>query len=97
MTLKTAVCIRYKFVEGWHVFQSDDVPGLYVANMDARRAFDDVGPSIKLLMKLNEGVDCEATPALPFSDFVSSLREEAEINPDLVMSDKRFILTGAVA
>lgn len=79
-----AISTHYKLVDGWHVFQSDELPGLYVASMDAERAFNDVGPSIELLMKLNHGVKLSARPELPFLDFLDS-------------ADKRFILSGAGA
>ena len=31
---------QYRFVDGYHVFTSEDVRGLYVASKDAREAFD---------------------------------------------------------
>lgn len=97
MTFESSVCVRYKFVDGWHVFQSEDVDGLYVASTDAREAFEDVAPSIELLMKLNEGVNCKAVPAMELRDFVATLRRERHLSDMQLTSDKRFVLTGAVA
>lgn len=98
MTFKTTICTRYKFVDGWHIFQSEDVHGLYVASPDAERAYHDIGPSIELLVKLNEGIECKAIPELSYREFLASIRQENEPEDiGLVMSDKRFVLTGVVA
>lgn len=98
MSTRTTITVRYKFVDDWHVFQSDQVPGLYVASRDSKAAYEDVGPSIKLLMKLNEGVECDVAPELPFREFIASLRDsEGTIEAPLVMSNKRFVLSGAHA
>ena len=61
MTLKTSVHVHYELVDGWHVFRSEDVDGLYIASPDRERAFNDVAPAIEMLMKLNKGIDCTAT------------------------------------
>ena len=31
--------VQYKNIEGYHVFTSDDVDGLYIASKDPRKAF----------------------------------------------------------
>ena len=95
---KTSICVRYKCVDDWHVFQSEEVPGLYIASRDARLAFEDVAPAIKLLMKLNEGVDCEVVPEASFKEFIAAARdhEDAEQAP-LVLSNKRFVLSAVAA
>lgn len=99
MTFKTAICVRYKEVDGWHVFHSDDVAGLYVASPDPERAYQDVGPAIEMLMKLNMDIDCKAAPALEFEEFVATLKSGGDsAGGDVsIKSDKRFVLTGAVA
>jgi hypothetical protein len=95
---KTTICVNYKCVDGWHVFASDDLPGLYVASQDAKTAFDDVATAIEKLLHLNQGVKVKAEPELSFMDFVRSVsktakqkREMREQQP-LVMSAKRFVL-----
>ena len=69
----TSLCIEYKHVDGWHVFSSKDLPGLYIASKDAREAFEDVGPALEELFKLNAGISCKAQPELSFDDFISLL------------------------
>lgn len=62
----TDVQTKYKSSEGWHVFYSDELPGLYVANKDIERAYNDVGPCIEMLLKLDKGIECKVSPELPF-------------------------------
>lgn len=97
---KTSIWATYKYVDGWHIFRSDDVVGLYVAHKDAERAYNDVAGSIQLLLKLNEGIDCKVVPELTFKEFLTSLRdhdEEAANDAPLVMSGRRFAVMGMAA
>lgn len=98
MTVETSICAKYKHVDGWHIFQSDAMPGLYVASKDPEKAYADIGPSIELLFKLTEGIDCKATPELSYREFVEALTSNSpSANKPLVLSDKRFFVTGATA
>ncbi len=45
--------VEYRNLDGYHVFTSDDVYGLYVANKDARQAFDGVALALSELLKRN--------------------------------------------
>jgi len=75
VTTTTSICVRYKYhAQGWYVFEADELPGLYVASRDAKKAFDDVAPAIKMLLKLNEGIDCTIVPALSFDDFIATVK-----------------------
>ena len=97
----TAVCARYKNVDGWHVFQSDELPGLYVASRDAEKAFHDVALSIQTLVRLDEGIECTAVPETSFQEFVASLKDSGMDSPaandPVVLSSKRYVLTSAAA
>lgn len=98
MTIETSICAKYKNVDGWHIFESDAMPGLYVASKDAEAAYADVGPSIELLFKLDEGIDCKATPELSYREFVAAMKpHHYDRDMSLVLSDKRFFVTGAMA
>lgn len=66
----TAIRVTYRFIDGLHVYTSDDVYGLYVANRDPRRAYDAVAPSLQRLISLNEGMDCAIEPALTYSELL---------------------------
>ena len=91
----TSICVNYKNVDGWHVFMSDDMPGLYVAHQDAKTAYDDLCPAIQTLLELDEGVTCRVQPELSFKEFVEQAKagdaERVETQrPMLQLSDKRF-------
>ncbi|GEM_PF-3233013 len=60
------VSVKYRQVSGWHVFTSEDVPGLYVASPDAIRAYNDVGPSIQRLL---HSYGAEYLPRMSAEDF----------------------------
>jgi hypothetical protein len=92
---KTSICVNYKFAEQWHVFSSDDLPGLYVASRDAERAYKDVGAAIEKLLRLNEGIACRARPELSFQQFLEQSENDDE--QGLVLSDKRFSLIREMA
>lgn len=55
---KTSICVNYKYAEEWHVFSSEDLPGLYIASKSAEAAYKDVAPAIEKLLELNENVKC---------------------------------------
>jgi hypothetical protein len=73
----TSFKVDYKNVQGWHVFTSEALPGLYVASEDPERAYDDVAGAIALLVELDTGIACQVTPELPFAEFVESHRRRA--------------------
>lgn len=99
MTAKTSICAKYKNVAGWHIFQSDELPGMYVASREAERAYNDIAPSIELLLKLDEGIACTAIPEVSFHEFIAAFKHHKDDDQDLslVLSDKRFIVTGTSA
>lgn len=75
--LTAAIRVNYRFIDGYHVYTSDDVYGLYVARRDAARAYAAVAPSLEKLIRLNERIICRVEPVLTFSELVRSAR-----NPD---------------
>lgn len=70
MTEITSIRVEYKHVDGYHVFFSERLPGLYVAHTDPERAFNDVPKVIEKLVRLNAGVACEVRVETSFADFV---------------------------
>ena len=98
MTLQTSILATYKSVDGWHVFQADDMPGLYVASKDAAKAFNDVAQSIRTLVRLDTGVECTVTPERSVKEFLASIKTHKEQSKDpIVLSNKRFAVSGAAA
>jgi len=91
-----AVQVKYEFIEGHHVFTSNDVRGLLVVSKDATTAFDDVTESIKILMKLNENIDCEVSPLKSIDDFIQEKRTKSEpVQPPALirLSNQRYALS----
>lgn len=50
------VAVQYKCVEGYHVYTSPELPGLYVASKDAALAAADVAPAIRMLLEMDYGI-----------------------------------------
>jgi hypothetical protein len=59
-----AIRVNCRFVDGYHVYTSDDVYGLYVASRDSTQAYAAVAPSLEKLIQLNEGIACQVEPVL---------------------------------
>ena len=91
---KTTILTTYKNAEGWHVFMSDDLPGLYVASRDLSVAYDDVARSIQLLLKLDEGLDCTVSPELPLQEFIAFAHGVSSDWDDVVKTNRRFVVSG---
>jgi hypothetical protein len=60
--LPTTARVLHREIEGYHVFTSEDVYGLYLAHQDQALAFGDVGQAIALLLEANEGLSSTAEP-----------------------------------
>ena len=98
--MTASICAHYKSIDGWHIFQSNELPGLYVASRDAKKAYDDVALSIKTLVMLDEGVDCDVVPEKSFHEFVASVKQHASDGAEhapVVMSSRRYLLTSLAA
>ena len=50
---KVKAVIEYREIDGYHIFTSNDIYGLYVAAKDFADAVEYLGPSIKMLMEAN--------------------------------------------
>lgn len=74
MAEAATIRVNYRFIDGYHVYTSDDVYGLYIAKRDAQAAYEAVAPSLERLIKLNEGIVCRVEPTLTFSELVRSAR-----------------------
>ena len=66
----TEVVVMRKAQDGWFVYTCADLPGLYVAHRNDQVAYNDLPEAIRLLVKLNEGIDCAVSHAVPYSEFV---------------------------
>ena len=72
----STITIDYRLVDGWHVFTSADVHGLYVANEDQEAAFNSIAPTVETLLQLNENVRVEVRPAVTFTRFLDQMKRK---------------------
>ena len=89
------ISVSYRNIDGYHVFTSEDVFGLYVASQDAQQAFESLAPAVELLVSKNEGITCKVEPAMSFREFVDAQRAEARevaIPHPAILQDKQFLL-----
>ncbi len=93
---QATICVNYRNIDGYHVFTSEDVYGLYVASQEPEKAFNDVGPAIEKLIRLNENVDCQVEPADSFREFLSALRGETETTYTNALGSRNFVLRPAI-
>jgi len=66
----TTIRVDYSHRDGFHIYSSVDVSGLYVASRDASQAFAEVPDAIALLLRLNEGINVVAEPAAHYRRFI---------------------------
>lgn len=78
MAEPTAISVNYRFIEGYHIYTSTDVYGLYVAHRDAKVAYEAVGPSLEKLILLNEGMACRVEPMQTFSEMLRARRHPGD-------------------
>src|SRR5260370_120274 len=86
-----AISVRYRFVDGYHVFTSQDVRGLYVASKDPRKAYDDVADVLHELVSRQSGVDVEIVPTLTFEEWLGRRRKAVADKPP-IMRGRDFLI-----
>lgn len=77
--IEATILVDYQVIDGWHVFTSTQVKGLYVAHPDQRMAYDAIGPTIEKLLAENERVLATVSPALTFDAFLERVRQRVEM------------------
>jgi hypothetical protein len=86
----TSIRVDYKHVDGWHVFSSDKIAGLYVASPDPKRAYEDVAVALEKLLRLNLGIECKVAAEVPFNEFVKGKAKEEEPQPVTHLASHRY-------
>lgn len=61
--------ITYEFTEGCHIFTSDQIPGLFIATPDPKKAFQQLRPTIETLINKNHSVNCAVLLGKEFREF----------------------------
>lgn len=68
---KANINIAYQCEDGYHLFTSDDIFGLFVGGNDLDEAFDSISPMIERLMKLNHDIECTAQPTITLPQYLA--------------------------
>ena len=84
--------VQYRFVDGYHVFTSEDVRGLYVASKDPQKAFEDVCPVLQELITLKLKSPCVIEPTMTFDEFVAYVDAQKSMPPAPVLASREFIV-----
>lgn len=82
-SISTEVIVSRKVRDGWFVYTCDELPGLYVAHQDDRVAYNNLPEAIRLLVKLDEGIDCAVSHAVSYSEFVQRARLSVRATEEL--------------
>jgi hypothetical protein len=67
--IEVPITVHRKVRDGWYVYTCDQLPGLYVASPDDRKAYDDLPTAIRTLVKLTYGTDCLVAHKVEYQDF----------------------------
>lgn len=88
------VKVEYSSREGYHIFTSPDLRGLYVANTDPEKAYNEVAPAIQLLLRLNEEIECEVRQPSSFHDFLRHIKagREPRLPHTAVLESTSYVL-----
>jgi hypothetical protein len=92
-----AISVRYRFVDGYHIFTSPDVRGLYVASRDPRNAYDSVAEVLQELASRQSGVPVEIVPTLTFEEWINRGRKTMAPERPPVMRGRDFLIRLAAA
>lgn len=90
----STVAVDYRIIDGWHVFTSEQVKGLYVAHEDCQVAYDAVAPTIEALLSENENVQVEVQPKDTFERFLAYLKTDV-LNLPLQPGRRDFVVIAA--
>lgn len=73
------VRVQYRSIEGYHVFTSSDVYGLYIASQDLEAARHRIGAALRELLQTNYSVVADVKLAASFSEVVGSSCDEPSV------------------
>lgn len=89
----TTVKVQYRHRDGYHIFTSDQVFGLYVATKNAERAIALLQPSLETLLHKNYGIKCRLEMAAEFGEFVAHHRNPRRDGGGL--TDRTYVVRAA--
>jgi hypothetical protein len=72
--LATDISVRRRLREGWYIYTCEAIPGLFIASKDDRKAYEDVPKAIKLLFRLDWGVEVSVAHKVGYDAFFGKIR-----------------------
>jgi len=94
--LITTVNVTYRHRDGWHVFISPEIPGLYIASQDPKAAYEDVPVAVRRLIELDLNCKCEVVRAAPFDSFAHAVLGRVPEGDGPVLRDEAFFVRGCL-
>jgi hypothetical protein len=93
-----AISVKYRNIDGMHIFTSPDVRGFYVASTDPREAFEEVSCGLQIILRLNENVDARVEPVMAVEDFLRLIGVgDARSSSPAVVDAARFKFSSRLA
>lgn len=92
----SVIFVDYRVIDGWHVFTSEQIRGLYVANPDQHLAYESVAPTIEKLLAENGSVNVAVKPVLPFGTFLDRLKRHEHLLEIMPGTPQPFMVTAAI-
>ncbi len=81
--------IDYREKDGWHIFTTKDIFGLFVARRDRVKAYNEVPKALNKLARLNEGTAGGYFLAQSADEFFNDIDRQADKKPRATAS-KRY-------
>lgn len=86
------IAVKYRYVDGYHVFTSEDVRGLHVASKDAKKAFDSVSEVLQeLLSHMMKQKGVVVVPTAPFEEWMKRREAGAPSHPPF-LGNRNFVI-----
>jgi len=68
------VRVQHELRDGFHIFTSVDVYGLYVASQKLEKAVAELQPALEEMLRLNYAINCTVEPHPTFGEFIAHYR-----------------------
>lgn len=72
--MATVIDVHRQVRDNWYIYTSEQLPGLYLASPDDRKAYDDLPSAIRELILLDYGVDCRVVHKVEYREFEAMMR-----------------------
>lgn len=96
LDIPTTIKVEYRNVDGYHIYTSKDVYGLYIADKNPETAFENVSGALEFLIQENYGIECNVEPAQTFEQLRSAIEATSDRvaipHPSVISRNQEFVL-----